>query len=209
MPSLTEIWSGKSLNELLRSIKGSKLNRSSSATLDDDTLKRINLTDGNSRGNVGMLRNGGDLSWPDSLKEPQFDKLRKSLQRNLRLAVAQLKDKEPVDDATKRDLNADFKELNKVLNDSADDLSPAQYIEAKRYLNQLSAALRALSDPKVKNYFDNTWVAKGKNVAELVSHMIKEGLLFAPATPGDEAAYNALYHAIRAFEAGLQSQQQE
>ena len=68
-------------------------------------------------------------------------------------------------------------------------MSPAQYIEAKRYLNQLSAAIKALSDPKVANYFNNRWNAKGKNVAELVSHMKREGLAFVPATPGDEAAY--------------------
>jgi hypothetical protein len=204
-PPQSEVWSGKPLNDLFYSLKTQPLNSASSPSLEKETLDHINLTDGNSRGNVGMLRNGGDLSWPDSLKEPIFDKVRKSFQRNLRLAVAQLKDKEPVADATKKDLNADFKELNKILDNSADDLTPAQYIEAKRYLNQLGAAVRLLSDANAIKYFDNTWVAKGKNVAELVAHMIKEGLTFAPATPGDEAAYNALFVALRSFEASMRS----
>jgi hypothetical protein len=205
-PPATEIWSGQALNALLRSVQSSRLNRASSPSLEEDSLKNINLSDRSSRGNIGMLKDGGKLSWPASLQESQFDEARKRLSKNLRRAVDQVKnDKEPVEPALLRDINGDFKSLNSTLNESADDLSPAQYIEAKRYLNQLAAAIRALSDSKVTNYFNNTWNAKGKNVAELVSHLTREGLSFAPATPGDEAAYNALYVALRNYEAGLQA----
>ena len=44
-------------------------------------------------------------------------------------------------------------------------------------------------------------------VEELVDHMTKEGLTFAPAAPGQEAAYRAVYPALRAYEAGLQMAQ--
>jgi len=108
-----------------------------------------------------------------------------------------------VPQALLKDIRGDFKALNDKLNESADELSPSQYIEARRFLNQLSAAIKALSDPKVANYFNNTWNARGSNVAELVSHMTKQGLTFAPAAPGDEAAYRAVYDALRTFEAGL------
>jgi len=69
----------------------------------------------------------------------------------------------------------------------------------------VNAAIRALSDTNVKNYLDknNTWNAKGKNVAELLDHMVKSGLVFAPAADGDQAAYNAAYQALRAYEAGM------
>jgi len=210
-PPPTEIWSGKALNELLRSVQNSKL-KGRSTRLDGDaetqweeTLKRINLSDNSSRGNVGMLKDSGNLDWPESLKEAPFDKARTRLGRSLRLAVDQLKHRDPLENSQLKDIKADFKELNKVLNESADNLSPAQYIEAKRYLNQLSSAIRALSDKAAVNYFNGTWVARGVNVADLMSHMSKEGLTFAPATPGDEAAYNALYLSLRNLEAGLQS----
>jgi len=207
-PPLTEVWSGKALNELLRSIKNSGLtNRGPNLALDEDTLKNVNLSDNSSRGNVGMLKDGGKLSWPLSLQEPQFDEARKRLGNNLLHAVVDLKNKDPIEAGKLRTINIDFKELNTKLNDSADELSPAQYIEAKRYLNQLGAAIRALSDKNAVKYFDNTWNAKGKNVAELVSHMTKEGLQFAPATPGDEASYTSLYQSMRAFEAGVQTAQ--
>jgi hypothetical protein len=205
-PPATELWSGQALNALLRSIQNSRLNRASSPSLEEDSLKNINLSDRSSRGNIGMLKDGGKLSWPASLQESQFDEARKRLSKNLRRAVDQVKnDKEPVEPALLKDISGDFKALNSTLNESADDLSPVQYIEARRYLNQLGGAIRALSDSKVTNYFNNTWNAKGKNVAELVSHMTREGLVFAPATPGDEAAYNALYVALRNYEAGLQA----
>ncbi len=205
-PPATEVWSAKPLNDLLRSIQASKPSRVASPALDEDVLKHVNLTDGTSPGSVGPLKEGS-LDWPDSLKEPAFDKARARLARNLRLAIAQLKDREPLDNAQLKDIKADFQELNRLLGENAEDLSPAQYIEAKRFLNRLSESIRALSDPKAVNYFNGKWVARGKNVAELVSFLTKEGLIFAPAGSGDESAYNALYTALRNYEAALQSAQ--
>jgi hypothetical protein len=208
-PPATEVWSGRSLNELLRSIQSlGSLNRGPNIALDEDTLKSINLS-GGARGNVGMLRDGGKLSWPLPLQEAQFSENRDRLAKNLRRAVADLQGKDPVEPALLRDINNDFKALNEKVSASADDLSPGQYIEAKRFLNQLASAVRALSDPKAVNYFNNTWNAKGKTVAELVAHMTKEGLVFAPAAPGDEAAYSSLYQSLRQFEAGMHQGEQK
>jgi hypothetical protein len=203
-PPATEIWSGKSLNDLLRSIQNSKPNPSTSPALSEDTLKQITLSDGTSHGNVGLLKHGGNLDWPEFLKEPPFAKARTRLSRNLRRAVGQLQRSEPLTPAQLRDINADFTELNKTFNHGAGDSSPSRYIESKRYLNQLGDAIKALSSPKAANYFNHTWSAKGRNVAELVAHMSKQGLTFGQAAPGDEAAYNALYLSLRNYEASLQ-----
>jgi len=143
------------------------------------------------------------VNWPLPLHESQYDEARKRLTKNLIWAVQQLKEKDPLDRATLRDIQGDFRTLNDQLAASVENLSPSQYIESRRFLNQLGEAIRALEDPKAVNYF-NTWTPKGKNVAELVGHMLKEGLRFAPATGGDEAAYRSLYQALKAYEAGLQ-----
>jgi hypothetical protein len=82
-------------------------------------------------------------------------------------------------------------------------LSPQQYIEARQHLNKVRPAIRALNDPLVSNYFNNNWTARGRTVSELIENMRVAGLRFAPAAPGDESAYLALYQALRAFEAGL------
>jgi hypothetical protein len=153
-----------------------------------------------------MLKDGGDLAWPRPLQESTFDEPRKRLSRKLREAVTQLKkDKELPDRGLLNDIEADYKSLNEKLAASVREMTPSQYIEAKRFLNQLNSAIRALSSPKAVNYFNNTWAAKGKTVAELVRNMKKSGLQFAPAAPGEEASYSALYQALRGFDARLPS----
>ncbi|MFO0929356.1 MAG: hypothetical protein U0736_20405 [Gemmataceae bacterium] len=200
-----DIASGRALNTLLRNIQASgRLNQGANVPLDEDVLKNVNLTGGTSTSGVGMLKDGGKLPWPGALQDPMFDESRKRLTRNLQLAVATLKDKEPVPEAVMKDIRGDFKSLNDKLAEAANDLDPAQYVEARRFLNQLSGSIKSLSDPRVANYFNNTWSAKGRSVAELVAQMTKEGLLFAPAGPNDDAAYRAVYQALRAFDNSLQ-----
>jgi hypothetical protein len=209
-PPPLDVWSGKSLNDLLRSVKNAgkgALRRGPNIPLDEETLKMINLTaSSGTTGSIAMLKDDGKLTWPEAFQESQFEDVRKKLDKNLRRAVADLKGKDPIDQSTLKDIRGDFKALTAAVNDSANDLSPGQYIEAKRYLNQLSQAIKALSDPKAMNYFNNKWVAKGKNVAELVDHMSSEGLTFAPSAPGEENAYTSLYQSLRAFEAGMQGE---
>jgi hypothetical protein len=120
--------------------------------LDEETLKHINVTDASSRGNIGLLKNGGRLDWPESLMEGAFDKERTRLTKNIKNAVQALKDKDPLERSLLADLRNDHKALTDKLNASVGDLSPSQYIQAKRYLNQVTEAVRALSDPKVARY---------------------------------------------------------
>lgn len=201
----TDIQSGRAMNTLLRSIQASgRLNQGQNVPLEEELLRHVNLSGGTSAGSVGMLKDGVKLAWPDGLQEPQFDEARKRIVRNLRQAVDTLKDKEPIPEALMKDIRGDNKALADKLAESANDLSPAQYVEARRFLNQLNGSIKALADPKVANYFNNTWNARGKSVAEMISHLTREGLTFAPAAPGDEAAYRAVYQAMRAFDASLQ-----
>jgi hypothetical protein len=200
----TVVWSARPLNALLWSIQaGGSLDRAPSPSLPPDVLRHINVTDGAEHGNLALFKDGGHLDWPDALTAPAFDKTRARLARNLRIAVDQLKHNEPLDRAAVGDIEADFRTLSKAFADGAEELTPAQFIEAKRFLNRLSEATRALSDPKAMNYFNGKWAARGKNVAELVTWMTSKGLILAPAAPGDEAAYNVLYLALRQYEAAL------
>ena len=108
-----------------------------------------------------------------------------------------------VDPGKLRDMKGELGRLNGALLNDINEMSPSQYIEAKHYLNLLEDAVRALEDPKVGNYFNQNWAARGKNVAELIKYMSDKGLRFAPAVPGDADAYRALYHALQAFDAGM------
>jgi len=203
---MTEVVSGKSLNDLLNNVrKLGRLSRGPNISLEEDTLKHVNLTSPAVSGNVGMLKDGGKITWPLSLQEKQFEDLRTRLARNIEQAVEAIKtDRDgKVEPRLMRDIEADRRALAEMVKNSQDDLTIGQYLEAQRFMGQLSAAVSALKDPQVKKYFSNTWNAKGKTVAELMEHMKTEGLNFGAAGPGDEAAYMALYYALREFESGL------
>jgi hypothetical protein len=206
-PPLTEVWSARSLNALLNHLAAQKgqLAKGPAVPLDEETLKSINLTPGDSRANAGLLKDDGKLQWPRPLQGEEFSKPRTRLSRLLEEAVQKLKfnPNTPVPQGLVKDMKNDLGALTNLLNDSVSDLSPSQYIEAKRYLNQVGDAVAALSDPKVGVYFNPNWPGKARNVAELVSYMNKSGLRFAAATPGDEPAYNALYRALADFDAAM------
>ncbi len=206
-PPDTEIQSGRALNILLQSVQRlGKLNRVSSADLNEETLKHLNLTGGTSSGNLGMLKDVSRIEWPDALQEAKFEETRKRLAGNLKKAVDSLKDRERPDAALRKDIDADFKSLNDMLNASADELPVSQYIDARRFMNQLSSGIRALRDPNAENIFKGSWAARGRNIAELVENMTKDGLTFAPSAPGDEPYYRAVYLALRNFEINLQNE---
>jgi len=211
-PSAMQIWSGKALNDLLKSIKSvGKDNLKSGPQIDlsDVNLESVNLTPVGGQSNVGMLKATDKegklaLNWPSAFDGDGFAKTVERLTRNLGEAVGNLRKKQKVDPTTLKDIRADYEILNKELAKTAstDALTPSQSIEARRFLKQLDLAIRALSDTNAARYFDD-WKAQGKTVSALVAFLIDSGLEFAPAASGDEAAYSALYEALRTYERGL------
>lgn len=203
-PPLTEIWSGKALNDLYLYLAGqqAKGNRGPNIPLDEDMLKRVNLTSGVG-GNIGILKDDGKLQWPLSLLNPEFMESRKRFERNADEIVKRLKFGNSPEAATLKDMQAEMKRLRDTLAKSVGELSPTQFIEAQRYLNHLDDAVKALQDPNVGNFFNQKWNAKGRSVAELIKSMSDQGLRFAPAAPGDEPAYRALHQALNAYDAGI------
>jgi hypothetical protein len=205
-PAASEIWTGKPLNDLLKLILKHKLNKARSPALEKDALKHINVTDGAAHGNAGMLlKDNGNLKWPEALKKPPFDKVQSQLAKNIKAAVDQLKANKPLDDSQVKEIRADSKDLRQTLESRSADLTDTQYIESKRFLNGLSDAVKALADKSAVKHFNGTWTPRGKNIAELVWWMSKQGLIFAPATLGDESTYNSLYNSLRDYEAALRA----
>jgi hypothetical protein len=204
-PPLTEIWSGRSLNALLRNAiaQQGQGSRGPNVPLSEDTLKAINPTAGDTNGNVGLLKDNGKLQWPQPLLNEAFKEPREDLSRHLRQAFNSVQGNNSPDESTLSDLQVDLKKLQAALDANISALSPDQYVEARRYVRLLGNTITALKDRNVVNIINGAWALKGKNVAELVQYMRDKGLWFAPATPGDESAYTALYHALAAFDAGM------
>jgi hypothetical protein len=205
-PAATDIYSATSLNTILdklQKMQGEGL-KGPTIPLDEDLLKQINVTTG-AGGNVGLLKNDGRLLWPLALSGSEFEIERKNLDRNIPQAVSEVEKHGQVDRGRLKDMMADADKMYERLAGMIGDLTPTQYIEAKRYLNQLNDALRVLQTPDAGNYFTGKYVARGKSVGELVKNMA--GLKFAPATPGEEKAYRELYQALAAFYGGASRQQ--
>jgi hypothetical protein len=204
-PPLVDILSGRALNTLLTHV-GKQLNRGERGQrvpLSEDILKGINLTGQDTRANAGLLKFDGRLQWPLSLEGSEFADSRDRINKLLAEAVNQAKNTQPVDPGKLVDLRKALRRLNDALLNNVSEMSPSQYIEAKRYLNQVDDAVKALEDPNVSNYFNQNWVPKGDNVGKLVEFMTSKGLRFAPAVPGDADSYRALYSALQAYEASL------
>ena len=103
-------------------------------------------------------------------------------------------------------MSNDVNTLNRLLRQSSGDLPFGLYTEARTFLNNLTDAITALSQPDVGNYFTGKFALKAKTVPELVEQMSKQGLQFAPATPGDEAAYAALQQALANYDLAIHAQ---
>jgi hypothetical protein len=204
-PPLTEIWSGKALNDLLKDLQQMSSSpayaTSTSMLLDQDILKHINVTNGTTvSGSTKLLRDGKTV-WPQPLKAKGFEPYRKQIDELLPAAVKQAR-AGAVDGDTLDNLTSAVKGLKDSLRAKVADIASTDYIRAKRYVTELEDATRVLQDPNVANYF-NKWTARGKDVAELVKNMTQQGLQFAPANTGDQAAYTSLHRSLSNYDIAM------
>jgi hypothetical protein len=196
-PPLAEIWSGKSLNDLLAVIQRMQAQNQPGPTvpLDPDTLQHTNLTTGVSPEGMGLLKDGGKLHWPLALSDSPYEADRKQMEQLMDAAIKQVQGS-GVDGATLRAMKKTIANMRETVKNNLDDLTPSEEIQAKRYMNELDSTVRALQDPDVSKYLASRYAARGATVADLVQQMNRQGLKFAPAMSGDEAAYVALHRAL-------------
>lgn len=199
-PPSTEVLSAKSLNEILDKLRRDegKFSQGPNLTISEDVLKQINLTPRGFGGNLGLIRrvkDGAALQWPLALKAARFEDERRRLDKLLGDAVKQASFG-PVDAGSLQAIGEDLNKLQDKLaqNQTANDLAPDQFMDAKRFLNQLRQAQRALENPNVATFLTQKFAAKELSVGDLIKFMASNGLEFAPSVSGDESAYLALHY---------------
>ncbi len=161
--------------------------------LDEEILQHINVVMGRSSGNVAVLRDEGQIRWPETLRGPEFAVERNLISSLAPKAIAAAKNAERID---LNEMTGALTAMNRRLAAHINDLPTPAYIRAKRFLVRLDDALRLLRQPDAGNYFNQTYAAKGKTVMELVRNMTEQSLRFAPAAEGDEPAYQVLHQAL-------------
>jgi hypothetical protein len=209
-PVMTEILSGDTLKTLYDDIRKRTASgqQGGPVTIDADALKQINWST-SSGGNIAALKPlrepNGSLRWPNPLISETFKDDTQRIDKLAREAVQLARQSNKVDPATVKDLRNAVNDLNAKISGPNADLSASQWIEARRFLNQLSSAITALEQPDVGDQISGKVSVQAKTVQELVKEMNKRGLTFAPAVSGDEAAYTALYNALAAYAQTMQS----
>lgn len=204
-PPINEILSGKALNDLLvdiEKLQGKGL-KGPDIPLDSELLNKVNLTPpGKGSANVGVLKNDGKLEWPIALRANNFKKDRDLVSALTPEAINQARGGQ-VDAATLQEMRNTVEKIRDNLTINIKEIPTKQYIDAKKFLNDLDDGLKALSDRDAKNFFGGSYTPKGKNVQDVIENMTKQGLRFAPSVPGEEAAYVALHRLMAAFDVSL------
>jgi hypothetical protein len=203
-----EIASGHALNILLddaAKFGGRKANLGAS-DLPPEVLKQLNLSSRRGHG-IGVLRNDGKISWPLALIDLLPAEQRKNMSTQAQMLIRDAA-KGKHDANVFKDLRSDLDKAREQLLKKVNDMPGAQYMEAKRFINDLEGSLRAVQDGEVmvQAQFDNWIGGKTQSVQDVVDYLVRNGLRFAPATAADDAAYRALYYALVNYDIALNSQ---
>jgi predicted ferric reductase len=103
-------------------------------------------------------------------------------------------------------LRVGLDKLRTQLRRNVRELSPSEYLEAKRFLDHFDDAVTALRQTDVGNRLASRYPLKARTVEELIKDMTAKGLQFAPALPDDREAYTVLHQALATYSASGQVQ---
>ncbi len=202
--SVSEIWSGEALNNLLNDLKRQNGYKpladfgTQPLPLDRDGLKRINLT--RAAGSIAILKNNGRLNWPLGLSGSEYQTEREQLTNLAQEAVKQAEFNGKVPADVIRQMSSTANGMRLKLRSEANTLSSELYIEAKGFLLTIDSAITALRQEDVSNHFNGKYDLRATTIPELVKFMSEQGLQFAPALPEDRTAYTVLHRALATYD---------
>jgi hypothetical protein len=205
-PPLSEITSAIALNQLfanIQRVRTATAMRGPFVPIAPDVIRRINLTDGTIRGSSSFFKNGADFSWPLVLERDEFAPQRKEIETVIPEAVNELRQYGRVQPAMQNKLIKTVDTLRGKIGDMVTDLTPDEFIRAMRHANQLRDGIRMFDNPNAANFFNGKWEVNANDVGTMVDQMTNQGLKFAPAAVGSEAAYQSLYRSLLNYDTAL------
>jgi hypothetical protein len=205
-PPLSEITSANALNQLFTNIQRVRTEfavRGPFVPIAPEVVRRINLTDGTIRGSASLFKNGAAFSWPLVLERDEFAPQRKEIETIIPEAVNELKQYGRVQPAMQNKLNRTVDTLRGRIDDMVRELTPDEFIRAMRHANQLRDGVRMFDNPNAANFFNGKWEVNAGDVGSVVDQMTNQGLKFAPAAVGSEAAYQSLYRSLLNYDTAL------
>ncbi|MCI0684749.1 MAG: hypothetical protein L0Y71_21845 [Gemmataceae bacterium] len=204
-PMPAEITAGKTLNAMTPMIVSLAMKGTQGPVipLSQDMLRHINVTIGKGGATIGMLSDGGSkLDWPLALQGPKQQKIAALIPNLVSQAGMGAVDAKLYREVTSQ-LNVINEELRKKFH--KEEIDGGEFLEARRFLDSLTQSVQALRSPTSQRFLDGSYAAKGNTVPELAENMVKSGLSFAPANPGDTAYYQALHDMFVAYTTSAQA----
>jgi hypothetical protein len=176
--------------------------------LADGDARHIRLTDGVAGGQQLVFRADAaemlDVRWPRALRGPAFDEVRERFETARRRVIGQLQaggrlsreNEEQLMTAIDR-LAATFNAAWPQKERAIDSKTYLIYAAGKRSLQAMAASVYRLIETNDWRLFDGSYRFEGDSVVDLIRHLCRYGLEFAPPEPGDEGIYKKLFFAMR------------
>jgi len=203
-----EVATGKALNYLLDDLRKypNKKAAIEPMLLSEAVLSQLNVTKGTF--GVGILREGGKFTWPAALAELVPPAKRRDIDAKVQALVKEgSREKGKLDTNMLRDVRDEMDAIKADLVQKVNDVPTAQYLDAKRFLQEFYEGTVALErgEAPVQAKFQR-FIEGGKSIQDVVDYMITHGLRFASATAADEAAYRTFHANLASYDIALHAQ---
>jgi len=199
-----DIASGEALNEVMREIvraeaKVKKEMRPPSAYIPPRLLKDVRFADSPSADLLDLARQT-PLELPPAFGATALAVPRDELTKAFADVVAPLRSGKDLDPARVTRLEIARQNLEKAAAPALQESSAAS-AEGRRFFERMDGAITALKtgNGTLKGLLDPNWDAQGLSGADLVGHMAKYKLQFAPVPRGEEEAYETVYKNLTAY----------
>jgi len=136
-------------------------------------------------------------------------KQRQDLEKQLQNLVKDANN-DRIDANVLKDVRNEIDRMRDELVKKVNDIPDRQYIDAKRFLQELYESTRAIEDGEAINQAKfQRFIEEGKggrSIQEVADYMIEKGLRFGPASVNDEATYRAVHAALATYDVAMNTQ---
>jgi hypothetical protein len=190
----TEVASGEDLNALLKEI----IRVDKGATVPSAYIPSMLLDDMRFAGSpaadlLNFARQAGNLPFPTAFDDPTLAPLREELGKDFAAAATPVQAGKAPEGAKLTRLEVTFQRLQDAAGPVIKNLPFEEATAARRFLNRMAGAIKAMKGNTAVGLIDPKWAAEGLTVTDLVKHMKRHKLLFGPAPSGNEESYMTMH----------------
>jgi hypothetical protein len=196
-----QVMSGEVLNVLLKEIvrvEGTGA-RGPSAYIPPLLLDDVRFGGSPAGDLLNLARQAGTLEFPSAFDDPALAMFRDNLEKDFAaVAVAVQAGKSPESEKLLK-LTGTFQKAQDAAAPVIKNLPFEEATAARRFLNSMANAIKALKTGASNGLIDPKWSAEGLTVTDLAKHMTKHKLQFGAAPRGGEEAYATMHRNLATY----------